>query len=55
LQLAEIDRRIASNKSKLSDENFIGKAPEHIIAGARSMLEENINTRLAFEKILKSW
>jgi valyl-tRNA synthetase len=54
LQLAEIDRLIASNRSKLSDENFIEKAPEHIIAGARSMLEGNMAKRLALEKILKS-
>ncbi|MDR2436191.1 MAG: valine--tRNA ligase [Puniceicoccales bacterium] len=53
-EIGAIDKLIAINESKLSDANFIEKAPQSIIAGARKLLEDNIKKREALEKILAS-
>jgi valyl-tRNA synthetase len=42
LEIEQLDRLIEINEKKLHNENFLSRAPEDIIQGARSLLAENI-------------
>ncbi|MCD6578084.1 valine--tRNA ligase [bacterium] len=50
-QKEEIEKFIMQNENKLKNENFIKKAPQEVVEGARLKLEEN---KEIFERILKN-
>ena len=39
-QIAELDKSIAGSRAKLSNEKFLAKAPEKVIADAKALLEK---------------
>lgn len=51
-KIAQINRLIILNQTKLSNPKFITKAPENVINGAKKLLKENIEKKIALEKIL---
>jgi valyl-tRNA synthetase len=51
-EIGKISAMIALNEAKLTDENFIKRAPEAVVAGARKMLGENVAKRDELQKAL---
>jgi valyl-tRNA synthetase len=51
-EIETLNRNIISNETKLNNENFLSQAPEKIITGARTLLEENRNKLNKLQKLL---
>ncbi|MDR1436102.1 MAG: valine--tRNA ligase [Puniceicoccales bacterium] len=43
-ELAAVRRHIAANRAKLDDEEFLRRAPAHVVDGAQKLLAENLET-----------
>ncbi|MDR0418159.1 MAG: valine--tRNA ligase [Puniceicoccales bacterium] len=50
-ELMELDRLIEMNQKKLQNENFLRRAPEEVIAGARNLLAENVAKKKELEAV----
>ncbi|MDR2371937.1 MAG: valine--tRNA ligase [Puniceicoccales bacterium] len=50
-ELEQLDRLIEMNQKKLQDKDFLARAPQEIIGGARDLLAENIAKRKELEAV----
>ena len=44
-ELTKLDKQVAANETRLSDESFTAKAPEHIVDGLRKQTADLITLR----------
>jgi valyl-tRNA synthetase len=51
-EIEVMERNIANNETKLNSKDFLSRAPEKIIAGARTLLEENRDKLMKSQKLL---
>jgi valyl-tRNA synthetase len=50
-EFGKVDKQIKSLESKLGNDSFVNKAPEHVVANFKKNLQENIDKR---DKISKT-
>ena len=53
-ELIRLEKQITGSEARLSDENFLNKAPEKIIQGAREQLATNKTKREEFQKLINN-
>lgn len=54
-EIDKLDKVISGAEARLDNEKFLSQAPEAVIAGARSQLEDNKNKREELSRLLKSF
>ncbi len=53
-ELVRLEKQITGSEARLSDENFLNKAPEKVIQGAREQLATNKTKREEFQKLINN-
>ncbi len=53
-ELMRLEKQIAGSEARLADENFLKKAPEKVIQGARDQLATNKTKREEFQKLINN-
>ena len=53
-ELIRLENQIIGAEARLSDKNFLNKAPEKVILGAREQLVTNIKKREEFQKLINN-
>ncbi len=53
-ELIRLEKQITGSEARLSDENFLNKAPEKVIQGAREQLATNKTKREEFQKLINN-